>query len=222
MLTLRSFVHRHLSPADRLAETLCGLIMVLTFTLVAARQVSEGREGVRSLLFATVGCNVAWGVIDGVLYVLTSMSQRSRRARVERAVRQTPDEAGAVAEIRAALDPALGGISSPADRLSFYRAMVPLIRDMEPRKTKVTLDEILGGLAILIVEVVCTIPASLPFLIFGERQLALRVSNATLLLLLFVAGRQWGKEINGNRFGTGLVMLLLGGLLVAVAIALGG
>ena len=28
----QSFAHRHLDPGDRLAEILCGLVMVLTFS----------------------------------------------------------------------------------------------------------------------------------------------------------------------------------------------
>jgi len=217
-----SFVRSYLSPADRLAETLCGLIMVLSFTLVAAPQVREGREGVQSLLLATLGCNVAWGVIDGVLYILFTMSQRARRARIGRQVRKAPDEAGALAAVRAELEPDLQGLASPADRDALYRAVVPMVAQIPPGRTRATRDDLLGGVAILILEVVCTLPAAVPFLFMESPMAALRVSNALLLGLLFVVGYLWGKEIESNRFLAGLAMFCLGLALVGVAMALGG
>jgi len=219
---LRSFVRRHLSPPDRLAETLCGLIMVLTFTLAAAPQMGEGPGAARNLLLATIGCNIAWGVIDGTLYVLSAMAQRARRARLGNAVREATDDAGAVAAVRAALDSELPETTSQAERESLYRAIVPVISHASPALARLTLDEFLGGVAILVVEVLCTIPASLPFLIMGGHPYSLRVSNALLLLLLFGIGYRWGKEVKGRPIVAGVAMLLLGSMLVAVAIALGG
>lgn len=63
----------------------------------------------------------------------------------------------------------------------------------------------------------------MPFLLFREDPyLALRVSNGVLLLLLFAVGWKWGQAANANKLFTGLLMLLMGALLVAVALALGG
>jgi len=55
------FVSRYLDPASRLGEILFGLIMVLTVTLTAALTVAEDKAGVRRLLLAAIGSNVAWG-----------------------------------------------------------------------------------------------------------------------------------------------------------------
>ena len=57
---------RYLDPATSLAEIMFGLIMTLTFTLGAGIIIEdEGREGARQLLIAVIGCNIAWGIIDG-------------------------------------------------------------------------------------------------------------------------------------------------------------
>jgi hypothetical protein len=61
------FVRQHLDPASQLSEILFGPIMVLTVTLTAGLSVAEGKAGVRQLLIATIGCNLAWGIIDGVM-----------------------------------------------------------------------------------------------------------------------------------------------------------
>jgi hypothetical protein len=65
------FVQRHLDPASRIGEILFGLIMVLSVTLTAGLTVSEGRAGVRQLLVAALGCNIAWGIIWAA-YVYTN------------------------------------------------------------------------------------------------------------------------------------------------------
>jgi hypothetical protein len=61
------FVQRHLDPASRMGEILFGLIMVLSVTLTAGLSVADGKAGVRQLLVAAIGCNVAWGIIDGIM-----------------------------------------------------------------------------------------------------------------------------------------------------------
>jgi VIT1/CCC1 family predicted Fe2+/Mn2+ transporter len=219
---LARFIDTYLAPSDRLAETLCGLIMVLSFTLVAAPQVKEGPEGVRTLLLATIGCNVAWGVIDGVLYVLCAVTQRAQRWRVVRRVKAAGDEAAAVEALRVVLDEELPEDAPEEARGEFYRGLARLVSGVKVQPVDVTLDDILGGLAILLVEGLCTLPAALPFLLFRDHWTALRTSNALLLLLLFVAGYRWGAATTGKPWRAGMVMLLFGAGLVGVALALGG
>ena len=80
----RRFVHRYLDPGERLGEILFGLIMVLTFTSTA--RATLGEEGsARELLVAALGCNIAWGIIDGGMFIMSAMLERGREA-VARAV----------------------------------------------------------------------------------------------------------------------------------------
>jgi hypothetical protein len=60
--------------------------MVLTFTGTLS-VLDSGREEVRSMLVAAIGCNIAWGFVDGVMYVLRNLVARGRKARLARAVR---------------------------------------------------------------------------------------------------------------------------------------
>ena len=62
-----------------MGEILFGLIMTLTFTLAAGIVIQEeGRAGAREMLIGILGCNLAWGIIDGVLYVLGQVFERGR------------------------------------------------------------------------------------------------------------------------------------------------
>ncbi len=70
---------RVLDPIERSSEVLFGLIMALTFT--GTLSVAEAdREEVRSMLVAALTCNIAWGLVDGVMYVVTALVQRAREA----------------------------------------------------------------------------------------------------------------------------------------------
>ena len=66
---------RVLDPIDRVSEVLFGLIMVLTFT--GSLSVAEaGRDDVRAMLIGALGCNLAWGIIDAVLYLMGSLAEK--------------------------------------------------------------------------------------------------------------------------------------------------
>src|SRR5688572_22026395 len=77
---------RVLEPNERIAEVLFGLIMVLTFT--GSLSVAEaGRDDVRTMLIGALGCNFAWGIIDGVVYLMGGLAEKGQRLMTYRAVR---------------------------------------------------------------------------------------------------------------------------------------
>src|SRR5437660_12814019 len=105
---------RVLEPIDRVSEILFGLIMVLSFT--GSLSVAEaGRDDVRLMLIGALGCNIAWGIIDGILYLMDCLSERGRDIRALRAARTAaaPEEAHRV--IAQALPPVVAATLGPAE-----------------------------------------------------------------------------------------------------------
>src|SRR3990172_4470429 len=88
----KGLVDRYLAPGDSLSEILFGLIMTLTFTLGAGILVREDPGAARELLAATIGCNIAWGLIDGLMYLAGQRFEHGRRARLRDAIRAAPNE----------------------------------------------------------------------------------------------------------------------------------
>ena len=213
-----SFIHRYLDPAESLGEVLFGLIMVLTFTLGAA--VAGGYK--RGLLLAAVGCNVAWGVIDGVLFVLSGRFERRRRARLIRAIRRAPDDPAALAAIRDELEPGVLAVTLPEDRDRLYRSVHALLAHAEPMSMSFQHDDWMAALAVFVLVAATAAPAALPFLVVRDTQLALRLSNGLTVALLFVVGFRWARYIDLNPWLAGFTLTTLGVLLVGLAIALGG
>src|SRR3954447_11130177 len=95
---------RVLESHERISEVLFGLIMVLTFT--GSLSVAEaGREDGRTMLIGAVGCNLAGGIIDAVLFLMGSLAERGRRLRSLQAVRKTSNPEHAHHLIADALPP---------------------------------------------------------------------------------------------------------------------
>ena len=217
-----SFVHRHLDPASRMGEILFGLIMVLTVTLTAGLTVAEGSTGVRQLLIAALGCNLAWGFIDGIMYVMNRMAERSVRSRLIRAIQAAPSEGAALDMIRNEVEPELESLARPEDREAFYRAALKHHSHGGALRTTLKKDDFYGGLVCFWLVFVSCLPAAAPFLIFSEPIRALRVSNFLLVAMLFGVGYKWADYANVNRPLVGLAMVAVGLALVGVAVLLGG
>src|SRR3974390_2853861 len=79
---------RVLEPVERLSEILFGLIMALTIT-GAVSVVTADHAQIRAMLFAALGCNLAWGIIDGGMYLMARLGERGRNTFVARAIRET-------------------------------------------------------------------------------------------------------------------------------------
>ncbi len=105
---------RLLEPMDRVSEILFGLIMVLTFTC-SFSVANAGRSEVRKMLEAALGCNVAWGIIDGVFYLMSCLSEQGHNILALRAVRSTSDPAEAHRIIAEALPPVLAAVLPEAE-----------------------------------------------------------------------------------------------------------
>jgi VIT1/CCC1 family predicted Fe2+/Mn2+ transporter len=217
-----AIAERWLEPGDSLSELLFGLIMTLTFTLGAGLMLREDPSAARDLLIATIGCNVAWGIIDAALYVSGQLFERGRLARVGRRVREAASEEAAAAAVEEELGEMIGFTVDAAERSDLYRRMARHVRASQPRAPGVARADLYGALASFWLVFFGSIPAALPYLFLDEAWIALRISNAILLALLFVTGWRWARYTTLRPWATGLTLLLGGVALVAVAIALGG
>ena len=139
-------IHRFLDPGDALGEMLFGIIMSLTFTVGARFFLAKGEFDRHDLIVGAIGCNLAWGVIDAVLYVLGSVFLRSQRARLFRTLRSTSDEKVALAAVEEqfGLENASLNIAA-ADRAQIYRTIMTIGRRSAPARIRVTRDDEIAG-----------------------------------------------------------------------------
>ncbi len=210
---------RVLDPTERFSEILFGLIMVLTFTgsLSAAE---SGRNGVRTMLIGALGCNLAWGIIDAIFYLMNTLGQRGHGIVALRGLRKTSDPVEARALIEEALPPALASALEPADyeRLRQRLATMP----EPPARAPLHRDDLRGAVGVFLLVFLSTFPVTLPFFFMQDAMWALRVSNAIAIALLFVGGYKLAQYSGFRPWRTGLAMVGIGVALVGLTIALGG
>ena len=220
---MKIFDSGHLDPGSVMGEILFGLIMTLTFTLGAGLVIQEeGREGARAMLIAILGCNLAWGIIDGVFYVLGRVFDRGRLRRVGWKVRRAASDAEAHRMVAEELDENLVTFTDASERDRLYRSIVERVRTVPSMPNPVRRADLMGGLNAAWLVFACSFPAVLPFLFLDEPHLALRISNAILLGLLFYVGWRMARHTLAKPWVVGATFLLVGLVLVLVAIALGG
>ena len=196
--------------------------MVLTVTLTAGLVVDEGKAGVRKLLLAAIGCNVAWGIIDAVLYLMNSLTVRSGKMRLIEAVQRAPDSQTALDLVRGEIEPELKELLDPLNAEALNRSILKHITQAQITKTRLTKDDLYGAVACFWLVFLACLPAALPFVIFSQPLFALRVSNFLLIAILFFVGQKWAQYAGTNRWVAGLVLIAIGLALVGVAILLGG
>ena len=210
---------RVLEPIDRVSEVLFGLIMVLTFT--GSLSVAEaGRDDVRTMLIGALGCNLAWGIIDGVLYLMGCMAEKGRGLLTLRAVRQATDPSEAQRLIADALPPVVASVLEPAELETMHQRLKQLPEP--PGQARLGKDDWLGAIGVFLLVFLCTFPVVIPFLFMSNAGPALRVSNAVAVVMLFVTGYLFGQMTGRNRWLVGLSMVVLGLILVGMTMALGG
>jgi VIT1/CCC1 family predicted Fe2+/Mn2+ transporter len=196
--------------------------MVLSVTLTAGLSVQEGPEGVRQLLLAALGCNIAWGIIDAAMYIMNSITERVEKAHFIWTIRAAPDERAALDVVREEIEPRLEVLTGPENREFACRAVLEYLSHADVPPTGITKEDLYGAVASFWLVFVSCLPAALPFLFLSDPTNALRVSNALLIGMLFFVGYKWAQYAHTNRLVTGLVMMAIGLALVGVAVALGG
>jgi hypothetical protein len=210
---------RVLEPIDRVSEVLFGLIMVLTFT--GSLSVAEvGREDVRTMLIGALGCNLAWGIIDGVLYLMGRMAERGRGLLTFRAVRKTTDPKEAQRRIADALPSVVASVLQPVELESLYQRLKQLPEP--PDHARLRKDDWLGAAGVFLLVFLCTFPVVIPFIFMSHAGPALRVSNAVAIVMLFLTGHAFGRMTGRHPWLVGISMVVVGLILVGMTMALGG
>jgi hypothetical protein len=210
---------RALEPIDRVSEVLFGLIMVLTFT--GSLSVYEaGREDVRTMLVGALGCNLAWGLIDAVFYLMGCLAEKGRGLVTFRAVREAGDPGHGQRLIADELPPVVASVLEPAE-LEALRVRLKQLPEPPPR-AGLGRDDWRGALGVFLLVFLSTFPVVIPFIVMRDAVPALRVSNAIAVALLFAAGYAFGRLTGRHPFWMGSAMVVLGSILVGITIALGG
>jgi hypothetical protein len=210
---------RWLDRYTLIAEVLFGLIMVLTFT--GSLSVADaGRDDVRTMLIGALGCNIAWGIIDGIFYLMECISEQGQGIRAWRALRKAASADEARQVITGVLPPVVAATLSAGDYESIRHKI--LQAPEPPARPRLGKREWLGSLAVFFWVFIVTFPVAIPFMFMQNVARAMRFSNAIAIVLLFMTGFLFARVAQYRPWWTGIAMVVIGSGVVTATIALGG
>lgn len=210
---------RVLDPIDRTSEILFGIIMTLTFT-GSIRVADAGREDIRAVLVGAIGCNLAWGLVDAVMYLMAAFMSRARLLVTLKALHRasTPEAAhGLVADL---VPSELSSALTTADVERMRQRVNP--EALQSATVSITRTDLLGAFGVFLLVSLSTFPVIVPLIVVRQPRLALSLSNAVAVVLLFLLGSLLGRHAGRPGWRTGLGMVAVGLVLVAITMALGG
>ncbi|WP_019450001.1 hypothetical protein [Cupriavidus sp. BIS7] len=208
-----------LNVIDRVAEMCFGLFMALTF-VGAVHSATAGADVGHTMLVTALGCNLAWGLVDAIMFLVRTLADRGMRFKVAMAARQAPTVAEALSTIRDTLPSGMQALLTDADIEPLRRRLANATTI--PARARLNFRDLLGSIRIFFIVVLSTFPVVIPFVALSDVKMALIVSRALTLVMLFVGGMALGRHAGVNGWLTGLAMMALGVALTMAVIALGG
>jgi VIT1/CCC1 family predicted Fe2+/Mn2+ transporter len=170
------------------------------------------------VLVGALGCNLAWGLVDAVMYLVRQLTEKTRRHSLVRQL-QSADSATAQRIIARALPGGLASLVGPAE----IGAMHARLLEQPAARPRLVGEDYLAAFGVFLLVVVATFPVVLPFLVVDDLARAMKFSRFITVAMLFAAGHGLGRYAGHARpFVTGTLMALLGVALIVAIMALGG
>jgi VIT1/CCC1 family predicted Fe2+/Mn2+ transporter len=206
-----------LDPIERVSEIVFGVLMATSFTGTLS-VATAGSQEIRTMMFAALGCNLAWGLADAVMYLVGTVTERHRKIAMLQQLQATTDTGEAQRLIADALPERLAAGATPA-ALEALRKQLLAVR---APAAVLNLQDYAGAFGVLVLVILSTFPVVIPFLFISEPALALRISNLLAVTTLFLGGLLLGRYAGAKPWRYALAMTAVGVALIGVIIALGG
>lgn len=210
---------RVLEPVDRITEVIFGLLMAMTF-IGSLSVATSGREEVRTMLIAALGCNLAWGLADAVIYLMRTWTERTRSRSLMERLQGSVDPRNGQGLIAEQLPPRIASAAG-AEGLEMLRLRL-LGTAGTPVQARIGWADVKGALATFLLVVLATFPLVIPFLLISQTGPAIRASNTVALAMLFLSGWMLARYSGGSPWAGGVALAVVGTALLFAIIALGG
>lgn len=204
---------------SRLSEVIFAVIMVLTFT-GAISIGSATHEEIDTTLWAALGCNTAWGIVDGLMLLMGTLYERGERLQFLKNVRNATTKNEANEIFRDDLPAILNEVITDRQVDDICEQIQQLPEP--PPHAFFTGQDFINAVIVFFLVFLSTFPIVLPFVFIDNAQLALRVSNLVGLIIMFIAGFLIGKKSGHHPALLGCIFAILGAAIVSLTMYLGG
>lgn len=208
-----------LDPASRNIEVMFGIVMALSFT--SAISITHGGHAqLFHFVWAIVGCNTAWGIIDGLTFIFSGIIERTRKERILKLIRSAGSKTKGITLAKQELQPLVAAIITQDQMEQLYDRLMSL--PPLPKRSLFIGHELSGAFTIFLINFTATLPVALPFIFLEDPVQAKIVSDTISLTILFVCGYSTGKYAGIHPVYSGMSMILLGFCFLLVTQLLGG
>lgn len=222
---IRAFRQGSLSEGDWLVEMKCAIIMVLAMLgyLRLALVGPDDLEFQKKMILIPLGAITAWGVIDGIMYVLLNLVQRGRQARLLSTIKSNKDQKTTRILIEDNLSSSVIDALSKEEREKIYDEIIKSANNIVVKKPQwVTKKDLLVIFFTFVVVFSTGSVLVIPFLVLNDPVLSIRVADLVGIIMLFFIGYWWGKVASRNKIRSAIGITLLGVGIVVITILLGG
>jgi hypothetical protein len=222
----RKFVFRseHLSEADVQVEMLCGVIMVLV--LIGYLKLSLAQDDIefkKLMMLVPLGCNAAWGIIDGIMYVLVNLRERGNKSKLLSLIKSAKNQTDAMALVRKEFGFAFFDLLNQDTQKNIYEEILKGVTNATIVKPKgISKNDLRLVLKTFLIVLSSGVPIVIPFFFLNDVWLAIRISHIIGLVMLFCIGYWWAKFASRHRIRSAIGLTILGVVIVGMTELLHG
>jgi len=162
---------------------------------------------------------MAWGLVDAVMYLINTLLEHARNQKVADELRRAKTDA----EFRMVLEEATPhGLVEQLDDESLTRFREWLHRRPVHGKRRLDPHEFRAAVQVWVLVFTSTLPLVVPFMLIDTPRVAMRVSQAIAVVMMFGMGARLARWIGGRPWVGGLLFAATGAAIAVICIALGG
>lgn len=208
-----TFLKDNLTLGNRLSEWFYGVFMVVIITGVINTGMPPTKETLGFMLFAALGVNISWGIIDGVTSMYQTLVNRADYLRIANEFRADTSDPRTREQVAKSLQGTIVENLSEEEQAK----IVEKIGEGEivtGRSYPATRADWNVAFAIILIDFVLIFPVTLPYLLMDNVRKAAFVSHTVAIVLMAADVMIWAKYLGLNTRKAGIMIVVITGLAI--------
>ena len=185
--------------------------------------VQEGFEFKKIMILVPLGATVAWGMIDGIMYVLLNLRERGKKSQLLSLIKSYKDENDTLSLLKNEMVSPLFDLLNKETQLNICHEIVNRLNEITVEKPKgISKNDLRIVATTILIVTGAGMPLIIPFILLNDVLLAIRISQIIGLVMLFCIGYWWAKLASRHKVRSAIGLTLLGAAIVSLTQALHG
>jgi VIT1/CCC1 family predicted Fe2+/Mn2+ transporter len=169
------------------------------------------------MMLVPLGCNAAWGIIDGIMYVLINLRERGNKSKLLSLIKSAKDQNDALALVRKEFGFAFFDLLNQDTQKNIYEEILKGVTNATIVKPKgISKNDLFLVVKTFLIVFSSGIPIVIPFFFLNDVWLAIRISHVIGLVMLFCIGYWWAKFASRHRIRSAIGLTILGVVIVGM------